>query len=419
MGLLVSGRWGWDPWGVFERFTERARQVVVLAQEEARGLTHNYIGTEHILLGLLREEQGLAARVLESFGITLESARERVVEVVGHGEGTPAQQIPFTAHAKHVLELSLTEGLSLGHYIGTEHILLGLLRESEGVASRILLKFDTAERIRNEVIQRLPEEALPLSSGFFEPRPVAPDPPAPGRFRQQPEGEPQQDCLVVQIELGITPPAAGFERLHQAAIDAVQRVYEGGGVDVHYIGIRSIDLVGEDHQGQPIPAGDGTAIPDPEQIEAFRAFRRPATRADETLPDDVVRSLRPELDPSLGRCVYSGREGKAFILPGPGSICFIAIGEAFGTVRGETTTALAADGGTGFVNSMRGRPVTCVGVLPAGGHHLQILDREGRASVVPLNADDGYWLEISDPVTLFLITPNGTKREIPLHDVNR
>ena len=121
---------------------------------------------------------------------------------------------------------------------------------------------------------------------------------------------------------------------------------------------------------------------------------------------------------SLGRCVYSGPQGKAYIFPGPGSICFIAIGEAFGTICGETTTALAADDGQGFVNSMRGRPVTFVGVLPAGGHHLQILDQAGRANAVPLNADDGYWLEVSEPVTLFLIRPNGTKREIPFHDVN-
>ncbi len=112
-------------------------------------------------------------------------------------------------------------------------------------------------------------------------------------------------------------------------------------------------------------------------------------------------SLRPELDPSLGRRVYSGSEGNAYVLAGPGSICFIAIGEAFGTIQGETTTALAADGGQGFVNSTRGKPVTFVGVLPAGGHHLQIVDRAGHACAVPLNADDGYWLEISDPVTLF------------------
>src|ERR671912_841059 len=142
---------------MFERFTERARQVVVLAQEEARTLKHNYIGTEHILLGLLREEEGLAARVLESLDITTERVRSQVVRIVGSGEEVTAGQIPFTPRAKKVLELALREALSLGHnYIGTEHILLGLVRENEGVAARILLDFDAdSEKIRNEVIRML------------------------------------------------------------------------------------------------------------------------------------------------------------------------------------------------------------------------------------------------------------------------
>jgi len=142
---------------LFERFTERARQVVVLAQEEARTLKHNYIGTEHILLGLLREEEGLAARVLESLDITTERVRSQVVRIVGSGEEVTSGQIPFTPRAKKVLELALREALSLGHnYIGTEHILLGLVRENEGVAARILLDFDAdSDKIRNEVIRML------------------------------------------------------------------------------------------------------------------------------------------------------------------------------------------------------------------------------------------------------------------------
>jgi ATP-dependent Clp protease ATP-binding subunit ClpC len=142
---------------LFERFTERARQVVVLAQEEARTLKHNYIGTEHILLGLLREEEGLAARVLESLDITVERVRAQVVRIVGSGEEVTSGQIPFTPRAKKVLELALREALSLGHnYIGTEHILLGLVRENEGVAARILLDFDAdSDKIRNEVIRML------------------------------------------------------------------------------------------------------------------------------------------------------------------------------------------------------------------------------------------------------------------------
>jgi ATP-dependent Clp protease ATP-binding subunit ClpC len=142
---------------LFERFTERARQVVVLAQDEARALKHNYIGTEHILLGLLREEEGLAARVLESLDITVEEVRAQIARIVGQGDEVTTGQIPFTPRAKKVLELALREALSLGHnYIGTEHILLGLVRENEGVAARILLDFDAdAEKIRNEIIRML------------------------------------------------------------------------------------------------------------------------------------------------------------------------------------------------------------------------------------------------------------------------
>ena len=146
-----------DPWLVFERFTERARQVVVLAQEEARALRHNYIGTEHLLLGLLREEEGLAARVLGDLGVTVDRVRGQVVRIVGSGEEVTSGQIPFTPRAKKVLELALREALSLGHnYIGTEHLLLALVRENEGVAARILLDFDAdSEKIRNEVLRLL------------------------------------------------------------------------------------------------------------------------------------------------------------------------------------------------------------------------------------------------------------------------
>ena len=144
---------------VFERFTERARVVVVLAQEEARQLKHNYIGTEHLLLALLREEEGVAAQALASLGVTVVDARRQVVRVVGNGEENSPDAIPFTPRAKKVLELALREALSLSHnYIGTEHILLGLVRENEGVAARILLDFDAgSERVRDEVIRLLPE----------------------------------------------------------------------------------------------------------------------------------------------------------------------------------------------------------------------------------------------------------------------
>ena len=142
---------------MFERFTERARQVIVLAQDEARHLRHNYIGTEHILVGLLREEEGIAARVLVQLGIDEDEVRAQVARIVGQGDEVATGQIPFTPRTKKVLELALREAMSLGHnYIGTEHILLGLVRENNGVAARILVDFGAdAEKIRNEIIRML------------------------------------------------------------------------------------------------------------------------------------------------------------------------------------------------------------------------------------------------------------------------
>jgi ATP-dependent Clp protease ATP-binding subunit ClpC len=142
---------------MFERFTDRARRVVVLAQEEARMLNHNYIGTEHILLGLIHEGEGVAAKALESLGISLEGVRSQVEEIIGQGQQAPSGHIPFTPRAKKVLELSLREALQLGHnYIGTEHILLGLIREGEGVAAQVLVKLGAdLNRVRQQVIQLL------------------------------------------------------------------------------------------------------------------------------------------------------------------------------------------------------------------------------------------------------------------------
>ncbi|HET6663782.1 MAG TPA: Clp protease N-terminal domain-containing protein, partial [Acidimicrobiales bacterium] len=142
---------------MFERFTDRARRVVVLAQEEARLLNHSYIGTEHILLGLIHEGEGVAAKALESLGISLEAVRSQVEEIIGQGGTAPSGHIPFTPRAKKVLELSLREALQLGHnYIGTEHILLGLIREGEGVAAQVLVKLGAdLSRVRQQVIQLL------------------------------------------------------------------------------------------------------------------------------------------------------------------------------------------------------------------------------------------------------------------------
>src|SRR5438876_1559882 len=142
---------------MFERFTDRARRVVVLAQEEARMLNHNYIGTEHILLGLIHEGEGVAAKALESLGISLDAVRQQVEEIIGQGQQAPSGHIPFTPRAKKVLELSLREALQLGHnYIGTEHILLGLIREGDGVAAQVLVKLGAdLNRVRQQVIQLL------------------------------------------------------------------------------------------------------------------------------------------------------------------------------------------------------------------------------------------------------------------------
>lgn len=145
--------------------------MVVLAQEEARALKHNYIGTEHLLLGLLREEQGLAARLLQSLGVTVEYARDRVIQIKGQGGEAVTGQIAFTPRASKVLELALREALSLGHnYIGTEHILLGVIREFEGVGARILLDFDAdSDKVRGEVIRMLGGHARAQKEESFSP----------------------------------------------------------------------------------------------------------------------------------------------------------------------------------------------------------------------------------------------------------
>ncbi len=161
---------------MFERFTDRARRVVVLAQDEAKMLNHNYIGTEHILLGLIHEGEGVAAKALEQMGISLEAVREQVEEIIGHGQTQPTGHIPFTPRAKKVLELSLREALQMNHsYIGTEHILLGLIREGEGVAAQVLIKLGAdLNRVRNTVLQLLSgyqgssSEGQPITSGAPE-----------------------------------------------------------------------------------------------------------------------------------------------------------------------------------------------------------------------------------------------------------
>ena len=145
---------------MYERFTDQARRAVVQAQEEARMLNHNYIGTEHILLGLIHERDGVAAQALESLGISLDLVRQQIEEIIGRGQQAPPEHIPFTPRSKKVLELSLREALQLSHdYIGTEHILLGLIREGDGVAALVLVKLGgDLNRVREQVIQLLQEQ---------------------------------------------------------------------------------------------------------------------------------------------------------------------------------------------------------------------------------------------------------------------
>ena len=189
---------------MFERFTDRARRVVVLAQEEARHLNHNYIGTEHILLGLIHEGEGVAAQALETLDISLEAVRGEVTEIVGRGAEQPSGHIPFTPRAKKVLELSLREALGLGHnYIGTEHILLGLIREGQGVAAQVLVKLGAShDRVRQAVIQLLAgfaggqaEQVAGMSSQISQQQAMAMVAGGPGVYQD----EPAELVLVVPV----------------------------------------------------------------------------------------------------------------------------------------------------------------------------------------------------------------------------
>jgi hypothetical protein len=178
---------------MFERFTDRARRVVVLSQQEAIGLKHNYIGTEHLLLGLIREREGVAAKALESLDISLEAVRAQVEEIIGQGQTAAIGQLPFTPRAKKVLELSLREALAFGHdYIGTEHILLGLVREGQGVAAQVLEKLGGGDlaRVRQAVTVQLAGQPAEEVSGrrvLQEPRPTLAGGPGVFAEREPPE----------------------------------------------------------------------------------------------------------------------------------------------------------------------------------------------------------------------------------------
>jgi hypothetical protein len=171
----------------------------------------------------------------------------------------------------------------------------------------------------------------------------------------------------------------------------------------------------ENGPGKGEPHDSGVALPDAEQIRAFRAFRRPVTEVDGPLREPTAHDLPPHLDARSARRVYSGPEGQAYVIPGPGSVCFIATGETIGTVRGETTTALAAEGGHGFIcgTGSQSKPVTFVGILPADVQRLEVLNRAGRTIAAATNDDDSYWLEVADPVRVLLVRHDGTQKEVP------
>ena len=186
---------------MFERFTERARRVVVLAQEESRLLSHNYIGTEHLLLGLLAERQGIAAEALESLNVTLEAAREQVEEIIGPGQQQPHGHIPFTPRAKKILELSLREALTMhSEVIDTQHLLLGLVDEGDGVGAQILRRFGATAQTVRETVTGLVNA---------EPQAEAPEKPEPGAPR----------AVSVTLTLRIDPDALVEVKVLLVSID--------------------------------------------------------------------------------------------------------------------------------------------------------------------------------------------------------
>ena len=200
---------------MFERFTDRARRVVVLAQDEARMLNHNYIGTEHILLGLIHEGEGVAAKALESLEISLDAVRQEVEEIIGRGQDAPSGHIPFTRRAKKVLELSLRESLQLGHdYIGTEHILLGLIREGNGVAAQVLVKLGAD-------LNRVRQQVLHLLAGHQAQGPVAARPAA-EEHTLRPEGQTRLD--LVEARLAAVEQRAGTGPYTDDLDDQLERV---------------------------------------------------------------------------------------------------------------------------------------------------------------------------------------------------
>jgi ATP-dependent Clp protease ATP-binding subunit ClpA len=200
---------------MFERFTDRARRVVILAQEEARMLNHNFIGTEHILLGLIHEGQGVAASALQSLGISLEAVRQQVEQIIGRGEQAPCGHMPFTPRAKKVLELSLRESRLLGHYyIGTEHILLGLIREGEGVAAQVLVRLGAdLNRVRQQVLQLLHLRQIGVTTEVAARDPAGKEPASSGHS----PGGPRRSGTPAGAASGVTGLQSWLSAIEQRA----------------------------------------------------------------------------------------------------------------------------------------------------------------------------------------------------------
>jgi ATP-dependent Clp protease ATP-binding subunit ClpA len=298
---------------VFERFTERARQVVVLAQEEARNLTHDYIGTEHLLLGLSRQKEGLAARVLESHGVTVERVRAEVVRLVGPGEDAGSGQIPFTPRAKKVLQMALDAALSHGHnHIGTEHILVALLGEDDGVSMRILLNLDVDPgKLRDEVAGMLsapdPGNVWVPREGFGSPRSSRPPLPRNTSYqgvdrlldrveadiREALGREPDVGDLL--LVLATVPDTLAFNALRERGVDpdalwaTIERLRRAGAQDAD--GLKRQIEQAERAKEQAIEAGDferAATLRDQERDLRQQASRR-------AIPPDALNEIRRRL----------------------------------------------------------------------------------------------------------------------------
>jgi ATP-dependent Clp protease ATP-binding subunit ClpA len=301
---------------MFERFTPQARRVIVMAQEEARQLQHNYIGTEHLLLGLISgDPSGLSARVLEAIGLTLDEARSEVVSIVGRGKATPSGHIPFTPRAKKTLELALREALQLNHnYIGPEHIMLGVIREGEGVGTKVLRNHGELAAIRREMIQALPPGGEVRGGRWWLRRHSAADPGETGESGTQAErsglsATPAADTTLSQAARLAGARPVGSHHLLLAALSdsnsAAARAFGSMGVDLEQAmqALRTVDVTGTSDE-QPEEAGRRQMVirvtegkltleaTDPVLVQA--AFAAAGALGDKAKPADAIRGDAPE-----------------------------------------------------------------------------------------------------------------------------